>query len=548
VKKTVVVIDDKPLILQSIVKTVDWDGLNCTVVGQAEDGIEGKRIILDKKPDILITDIKMPGISGLELAEYMHEALPRAKTILITGYQDFDFAKRAVRLGVHDIVVKPIRNAELQRVIGLAVAELDDEQSELSLRAQRDEAYHQLSERHRSSLPSLRSKWVSELIGGSDPQDDVLADKCAELGIEWNRCAVLIVRSKRMHETVQGADSQSIDPRLRGELAKLALGAAGRRDFATIESYRHDDLVIACLFPKPLSPRERRAKLRSFCHDFIELVRRQQRLTVCIAVSSSYRRLQELRDAYSEASALMDSSFFRVEEPVLFPTKSEPAGESGRFAIIRDLEEFNRMLEQAAADEIAGQLERYLKRIKTYSEGNILVAKGLLSDVCLAVARYYYRVTGDEFGFEKSIDEILEDVYRLPNMNAASDYLAAFIKTVKTKLQGGDKEYSLVVKQSIDYINRRFSESVSLSSLAEHFGLSPSYLSRLLRTETGINFVDLLAHARIEAAKRLLKDPRHKVNEVGEMVGYKEYAYFYQVFKKLEGVSPKEYKNKSKDF
>jgi YesN/AraC family two-component response regulator len=99
----------------------------------------------------------------------------------------------------------------------------------------------------------------------------------------------------------------------------------------------------------------------------------------------------------------------------------------------------------------------------------------------------------------------------------------------------------------MDYINSHFADNISLTSLAEHFGLSPSYLSRLLRMETGINFVDLVAKARIEAAKRLLRDPRHKVNEVGEMVGYKEYAYFYQVFKKVEGVSPKEYKNKSKD-
>ncbi|WP_420872028.1 helix-turn-helix domain-containing protein [Cohnella rhizosphaerae] len=130
-------------------------------------------------------------------------------------------------------------------------------------------------------------------------------------------------------------------------------------------------------------------------------------------------------------------------------------------------------------------------------------------------------------------------------MKEASEYVAALIRTVKDKLDGGDKDYSLVVKKSIDYINAHFAETISLTSLADHFGLSSGYLSRLLRAETGINFVDLVVKARIEAAKRLLRDPRLKVNEVGEMVGYKEYAYFYQVFKKVEGVSPKEYKNRS---
>ncbi len=107
--------------------------------------------------------------------------------------------------------------------------------------------------------------------------------------------------------------------------------------------------------------------------------------------------------------------------------------------------------------------------------------------------------------------------------------------------------YSLVVKKVIDHINSHIADNINLTSTADHFGLSPSYLSRLLRTETGINFVDLVSKARIEAAKRLLMDPKNKVNEVGEMVGYKEYAYFYQVFKRIEGQSPKEYKNRSKE-
>ncbi|MBB6734069.1 helix-turn-helix domain-containing protein [Cohnella zeiphila] len=529
-KKTVVVVDDKPLILRSIVQTVDWNRLNCTVVGQAADGIEGKRVILDKQPDILITDIKMPGLSGLDLAECMHRTLPRSKTILITGYQEFEFAKQAVRLGVCDIVVKPVRNDELQRVIGLAVRELDDAQSELSQR-----------------LPSLRSQFVTELIGGSAPQEHALTEKASALGLIWNRCVVLIVRSKRTPAAVQGADSLSIYPKLHGDLTEMAQDAAERRDFEIVDSYRYDDLVLACLFPKPLPPRELKMKLQSFCHDFIERVRQKHGLMICIAVSPDYRRLQELREAYAEASALMDASFFRTEEPVLFPEPAEPVGENGRFSILRDLEQFNQMLEQATSDEIVGHLNQILEHIRAYSEGNILVAKGLLSDVCLATARYYYRVTGDEFSLDRSIDEVLADVYRLQDIRQAYEHLAAFIRNVKDKLEGGEKEYSLVVKKSIDYINGHFAENISLTGVADRFGLSPSYLSRLLRTETGINFVDLVAKARIEAAKRLLRDPRHKVNEVGEKVGYKEYSYFYQVFKKIEGMSPKEYKNRSKD-
>lgn len=544
-KMTVVVIDDKPLILQSIVRTVNWERLGCAVVGQAMDGVEGKRVIDECRPDLLITDIKIPGVSGLELAAHMHAELPLSKTILITGYQDFEFAKRAVSLGVKEIVVKPIRNDELERVIGQAVDEIAGEREELSRRAEREEAYSRLSERHQSSLPTLRSKLVSELIAGGGPDREELANNAAELGVACSRCAVVIVRSKRASDAARGDRSQRIDPRLRDEVAALARAAAERRGFETIDGGVRDDLALACLFPKPLTPRELRMKLQSFCHDLIELVRERRGLSCCMAVSQTYKRLEELGEAFAEASALMETSFFRTEEPVLLPAPEESGTEGGRFAIVRDLETFNRMLEQSTAEEMGGHLERFLARVQLYSEGNIRVAKGLLSEICLAAARYYYRTTGDELGFGKSIDEMLEDVYRLSDMKEASEYVAALIRTVKDKLDGGDKDYSLVVKKSIDYINAHFAETISLTSLADHFGLSSGYLSRLLRAETGINFVDLVVKARIEAAKRLLRDPRLKVNEVGEMVGYKEYAYFYQVFKKVEGVSPKEYKNRS---
>ncbi|GGD56944.1 response regulator transcription factor [Paenibacillus nasutitermitis] len=545
--KSVVVIDDKPLIRKAIVQTINWSKLNCTVVGQAEDGVEGKQVILDCRPDILITDIKMPGLSGLDLAELMQTTFPLSKTILITGYQDFEYAQRAVRLGAYDFIVKPVRNDELERVISLAVMEMDNRHLELSHTESMSEAMSKLKEQHQSSLPFLRSKYVTGLIDGSPEPGTQPQEIRDQLGISCSRCAILIVRSKMSFATMQGSDSTRIKLDMQAKLADIARNSAALREFEVIESLHHDELVLAGLFAKPLPPREIKMKLQSVCHELIAKARNHYGLICCIAVSPQYKQLEDLSHAHREASILMDSNFFRAEEPVLFPENTHAAGDACKHSIIRDLEQFNQILEHASGEETVLHLEKVLGQITEYSEGNILVAKGLLSDVCLAAARYYFRLTGDEFGLNKRIDEILGDVYRLPDMKAASDYLASFVKEIKCKLESGDKEYSLVVKKSVDYINNHFSENLSLTLVAEHLGISSSYLSRLLRQETGINFVDLVYKARIDAAKRLLKDPRNKVNEVGEMVGYKEYAYFYQVFKKIEGISPKEYKNRGNE-
>ncbi|OAS13469.1 response regulator transcription factor [Paenibacillus oryzisoli] len=539
----VVVIDDKPLIRQAIVQTIAWDKLNCTVVGQAEDGIEGKRLVMELQPDILVTDIKMPGLSGLDLAEEMSANYPMAKTILITGYQDFEYAKRAVRLGVFDFIVKPINYEELSQVIGSAVSEIDSKRRENEQTVKITSAYVELEKQHSDSIPSLRSKLIGDLMTGTgDRQEQV-----KKLEILYSRFVVQIVRTADLGGQSGAANTVKLKQQMQLRLTEHAHGLTAKRDFYVIESLRNHDLIFVCLFPKVLSQREFRMKLQSFCNAFIDVAKMKEEVSCHIAVSSVYKSLLELPDAFREASQIMDSSFFRMEESVLFPDQGQQEKELGKFSIIQDLEQFNQMLEDKSSEDVIAYLERFLKQITAYSEGNILVVKGLLSEVCLAVARYYFRITGDEFGLGKSVDQILEDVYRLTSMKEASTYLTTFIGTIKKKLEGGEKVYSLVVKKVIDYINTHIADTINLTSTAEHFGLSSSYLSRLLRTETGINFVDLVSKARIETAKRLLMDPKNKVNEVGEMVGYKEYAYFYQVFKRLEGQSPKEYKNRGKE-
>lgn len=545
-KKKVIVIDDKPIIVKSIVHTIDWESLDCEVVGQAEDGLEGERLILEKHPDILITDIRMPGHDGLYLSELMQTKLPCSKTILITGYQEFEYAQRAVRSGAFDLIVKPIRNDDLYKVVQSAVREIEAMRSEKQSVEQLNREYFDLEQRHNSSIPSLRSKWITDLIGGKTEEEiKRLESVQKELGIfHFSRFSLIAIKP----QPGSGHDREHLSAIFRKQIVGTVLEASHKDELQIIDAYWNNDLLFVCLFPRIPTTREARIKLQSLASDWLKRIRKLGGHRCHIAVGNLWKSLEELGEAYSEVKGLMESGFFRgEEEEILLQNPNPISRETGKFSIIHDLENFNRMLEQSSGQDIICYLERFLEQIRVYSEGNILVVKGLLSEVCLATARYYFRLTGDEFGLGKSIDQMLDDVFRLNSLKEASDYLASWIGIVKRKVEGGDKEYSLMVKKVVDYINTHFSEAINLTSVANHFGISSSYLSRLLRMETGINFVDLVSKARIEVAKRLLRDPKYKVNEVGEMVGYKEYAYFYQVFKRVEGQSPKEYKNGSKE-
>jgi two-component system response regulator YesN len=536
-KKTVMVIDDKPIIRRAIVQTTDWDRLGCEVVAQAEDGLEGLALLGGVRPDILITDIKMPGLSGLELAEWMQSNIPESKTILITGHQEFEFAKQAVKWGAFDFIVKPIHDQEFAKAIQAAVNKIDEEQAKKRQSLLLSNEVSRLERRHANSLPDLRSKWVENRIKGLEVGRTAKGDR-AEFDIEFSRFVLLAFRP-----IIDGSSSREIRLDKREELTQLAVDLCHKLEIETVPVYLHQELFVMCLFKHIPDGREVRRKLQAAASNWLKTVEGMTGIRYRAAFGSIYRAPKELLEAGREVSKLLDSGFFRSEESILFVRESEDQAKI-QLSIMQDMARFEKSFEGIPLEQLIKDTEQLVGQISLYSAGNITVAKGLLSEICLSIAQHYYHATGDEFGLGKSVNQLLEEVNQLGSLKEASEYLTELVTTTRLKLAGEEKEYSMIVKSILEYIHNHYAEPITLTSVSSRFGISSGYLSRLLRAETGENFVDIISKSRIKAAKQLLGDPRYKVNEVGELVGYKEYAYFYQVFKRQEGCSPKEYKKK----
>jgi len=379
--KTVIVINNTAIDRHLIVHTFDWRKLNCRVIGQAENGSQGKTMIKQLQPDIVIAEIRKADEDSLGLADWMNANCPTARTILTLWKGDFEPGNHPFLHKVHAVVVKPLQREELYQAIESAVKDLDN---------------------IRQTVPPLLHQRHAESTGG---------------GIALHESAV-----------DNGRDNESVN-----------IGS-----------------------------------------------------------------------------------------------------------ILQELEQFDSTLERASTAEIDAYTNRLLAKIKAYSNGNPSVIKGLVSQLCMNAVLYFYRITRNEFGLDKSVDQLLDEALRLEDIQEASLFLSALFVEVKDKLGNAGKEYIPFVKQVQEHINSQYNRDISLASTANKFGYSPSHLSRTIRKATGVTFTDLVARARIEAAKRLLKDGKYNVNQVGDMVGFKEYAYFYHVFKRMEGVSPKEYKNNGK--
>lgn len=513
----VVVIDDKPLIRQSIISTIDWDTLDCEIIGEAENGIDGKNLILSEKPDIIITDIKMPGHNGLELSEYVKPIIPHAKIILITGYQEFELAQKAISLGVYELLLKPLSNEDIKRVIRSAVNDLRES---------------------RESLEELRKKFVLDLINGSFAGSvEKFEDSAKKLEFNCNRFCITAIR-------FNNTDTRTVN-RLFTFIEDASVSIEKNFGVSIVKVGVDKNNVLFILFKDATSVRESRRIIKELYALVYDSLQKNISADYLVASSSLYNDLQQGAEAYSEVLRILDTNFFKTNEKLLYADNYAYLKAFEKFYIFDDLQEFYGIMERADNEEIARELDYLIEKINVYSKGDIFVAKGLLAEVCITVSRHFYRIYGNKDCRLKDINEILSDINKLANINDAEKYINDYINDIRLNAADIAGNSNPVVRKVVEYIKKSYSGDISLEKLGEKFNINTSYLSRLLKRETGKNFVDILSGVRIDAAKWFLKEPDSKVAEVAEQVGYKDYTYFYQVFRRIEGISPAEYKKSS---
>ncbi|TDF98809.1 response regulator transcription factor [Paenibacillus piri] len=521
----VIVVDDKPLIRKSIVQTMDWGLLNCEIAGEADNGCDAKKLIVDKRPDIIITDIKMPGMDGLTLTQQIKPYLPYSKTIVITGYEDFTFAQRAVKLGVFDFIVKPVKNADLFAAVQSAILQIAGDK----LQFQEQQKYIQEKNRR------LLTHYLQGVV--ADESERAWHDNMSQAAPFKGGCLAVVAKQRQQAECREPVYDQFVQ----------RLDSLIQRDsFEIMHTIINGNLIVVLFMKEAGSFKHAKSWLTGLAHELSRILTEPEELSLSIAVSSVYKSANLMRLAYQEASVLMDSSFFYScgEMVVISPERltrdtDDPGSEHA--SIVMSLDRFKLSLESAPPDQAESLADRLLEEITVYSAGNPVIAKSLMAEACLSSLKSYIDSTGDYNGLAATLDQAFKQISGSNDLDQSKLHLKQFIRIVKSKMEE-QSSYSLLVKSIVSYIQQHY-VTTTLHDIADRFSVSAGHISRILKKETGENFVDLLAKARIEASKKLLKSPNYTIVQISEMVGYKEYAYFYQVFKKLEGISPKEYKN-----
>jgi two-component system response regulator YesN len=535
----IVIVDDDRGVLQGMKHAIPWETLDADWVGEAMDGQQGLELVRTVKPDIVITDIYMPVMGGIDMIEKLREQKFPGKIVIHSGYSDFEYARQALRLSVEDYLSKPVSVATLREVLGRAIQSLEEEM--LKQMEQED-----LGRRLMLYEPFVAREWLKAAVTGTldktYPQSRFLPDDCEY----WTARSHLvygidIVRTVRVSE-VTTADWNLFRFAVSNVLQEVVL--EHYREFDFVELHSSHAAVVLHLQPG-FSYGELATDLRNMAKRMIRCVYEVLGIVIQIGIGTLKEEWQNIADSTEEAFlALADQTHAPYPHVDLYEYISELGhqleGEQVQ-TVIRPIKFYQQLTEAVKGTRVKEAMviiEDYMAQLSTLDElspsdlqrlGSELwtIFAFTLSDVGLVLDEMF-----PELRLHKELSSITSPMQ-------LGEWLADKVKAISGNRQWNE---NLRHKQAVDfmtqYIHEHYAKEITLADLADKVFLSRNYLSHIFKHATGETFNNYLTRVRMEKAKELILQGKLLIYEIAERVGYKNVPYFSTLFKKNTGLNP----------
>lgn len=522
----ILLVDDEDLIRNAIATIINWQSIGVTEILQAEDGEMGLEMARRHRPDIVLTDIRMPFMDGLEMSKHIVAELPYTKVIILTGHDEFEYAVSSIKLGITDYIVKPISAENLMTVMSRAVAKLQEERK---IKMTQQKIRSQL----RQSLPLLKEKLLNQLISSKINRETFFEKlEYTELDLNYKTYTVCIIEAA-FRQTQSMEDDEMVHL-----LLKSSLESAFQKYGIVFSNYSNQHIVL--LRDLPADDYEVRSSFQRKFYDHHDQFRQTQECTINTAIGITVESLERIPESYETARHAL-SYKTALGDDMLFDFL-ELGYKSNDFSFPADLIEeivksaYLNIDYQASLSELL----QYLANCKNLSAEHLQVLSfEIVTQINKALLQTDYNINLDGYQtiykackisklaeFEQCIREYLKAIYKF------------FMENKQTRKQ-------LLIQNVKQYIEKYYSDpDLNLNTVAGHVFINPSYLSALFKKEAGISFVDYITQVRIEKAKLFLAQDDIKSYEAAQKAGYEDPHYFSVCFKKQTGMSPSEYRKK----
>lgn len=524
--------EDEFIIREGIKNNIDWQAHGYEFCGEASDGELAFPLIQKTRPDILITDIKMPFVDGLALSRLVKKELPETEIIILSGYEEFDYAKEAIQIGVARYLLKPINGETLLQEIDSVAEIILGKQKEKEIREKYQKEMEENSLRDQMDL-------FQHLVTGDCSMEELLsvADKLdLKIMAPWYSIVLLKIQSMKHDYEEYSGSIVVVDERI----AKLAEPEHVLIFDRALEGR-------AFLF-KADSEDELLAYQKEYLGDVKEVFSSYMNLRYFGGIGTPVNRLREIPASFEDASHAFAHRYLVAESCILDSSllMQEGAAEQEDFRISAvnpeqiDRTKMQEFLRTGDLDEVVYFVDEFFGKL----DGGAMKSKIFRQYITMDA---YFSIVDFLKGLGLQKDEIEapdQDSSILQDEKSAMDYIVRIMeKALVLREKKASSRYEDVVSEVIHYIEDNYAqEELSLNLLASHVNFSPNHLSMIFSQQTGQTLIRYLTDYRMNRAKELLRCSSKKSSVISMEVGYKDPHYFSYLFKKTQGMTPTQYR------
>lgn len=512
------IVDDERRVREGLLGHIDWASLGVQPCGVADDGETALPLLRQKRPDILLTDVLMRRMGGLELSMKAREILPELEVVFISGYSDSEYIREALRLQAVDYVYKPIRLQEVERVIRKVTAKLDD-------RARASTAQSRMKVLLEKSLPLLQERFLNDWWQGRWTDEREILQRIEQLKIPLDARLPMV-------PIFFGVDSAEMEE----NLAQLALCEAVREAYPQALTCVCGREIGALIQPKGEAEA---AALPQNLERLLARLSQRAEDAVCASagIGATVQCVADFADGIAAARTALKNRFFLGESQVLFSNADE--GRAARAMPLKMPELMEEHLRAGNREALERCILEALDRVRQRKD--IQDARALCMQIALSIES---ALKG--FGIQSNLAlPFCAKAQSAGTLNALQASLFQLVGEAYERMELLRAERGGLAKAVHRAIEERLSEKLTIEVIAQQLHYSPSYLSILYKQETGQTIGDAISAARIRKAMQLLRETDAAIYEIAVRVGYREQAHFARLFKRMTGMTPKDYRKQA---
>jgi len=532
------IVEDEDWVRERLFKTIDWNDLGISYIDEATNGMEALDKILLSPPDIIITDIRMPLMSGIDLIKEIRQREIASKVVIISGYNEFEYAQKALRLGAIDYLLKPIEDEKIIDCINNCIKQIENENflsDELNKNKQKIEINKMYERRN------FIDNWVS---GFYKTDDEILGEMCTvEINFDFSFIACVVIKPDV--KTIS-LEQQTWPSRLiQFTLCNVAHEFFSKLGFC-IEVSRNE-LEVICIIATTKNKLMAESQIKSLAIGIKNMIKKYTNQHITVGIGGFEENLIEIPSSLKEAQRAVSMNKYlgggNIYDKSLEKFKIEHIDYTNYKldALINSIHMGNVEVAKESLLRLFNDIELYDLNIKP------MKLKIIYMDLFNNIINLGMKNMDESINLFEINYKFFEELSRLQTpfemYQGLEELLVLIIESKKTNSNCSVRK---IMQNILDYIHNNYNKPINLNHISNKFYFNSTYFCKLFKDETGFTFTRYLMKYRIEKAKEMLLSTNYKIYEIAEIVGYEDSQYFNKLFKVEQGITPVQYRENIK--